>query len=163
MSTLLAKAYASAPTDTVIIQTLEIKPSGVDPIRVCTGFEDQTVTLEDDTEVTFTAGPIVVSEPARDTSGQQTLQFSIPNVAGVAQEAVDAALEAGEQVPIVYRRYLSTDLTAPAGNPLEMTLTGGAFHGLMVAVEASYYDLLNTQWPRERYTADFAPGLRYIK
>lgn len=43
----LEQAYASAPADP-IIQTLEVNPSGVDPIRVCIGYEDLVLTLEDE-------------------------------------------------------------------------------------------------------------------
>jgi hypothetical protein len=65
-------------------------------------------------------------------------------------------------VPVIYRLYLESDKTAPAALPFEMVLSGGGFDGIMVGIEASYYDLLNTAWPRDRYTAEFAPGLRYI-
>lgn len=44
---ILRKAYASAPADP-IIQTLEVKPSGVEPIRGCIGYEDLVLTLEDE-------------------------------------------------------------------------------------------------------------------
>jgi hypothetical protein len=134
----------------------------MDPIRVCTGFENQILTLETAEEVTFIAGPLEISEPKRDTSGQQTLKFSIANATGAAQQAVETALESGEQVPVIYRLYLESDKTAPAALPFEMVLSGGGFDGIMVGIEASYYDLLNTAWPRDRYTAEFAPGLRYI-
>jgi len=65
-------------------------------------------------------------------------------------------------VPINYRVYLSTDLTAPAKKPYKMIMRGGSFEGVMVQIEAGYFDLLNTSWPRLRYVADFAPGLRYM-
>lgn len=162
MSEILRKAYASAPDGQVIIRTLEILPPTSEPIRVCTGYEDQELALETGETVTFTAGPLQIADPKKDTSGQQNLRFAIANVTGVAQAAVDEALESGEEVPVIYRVYLDTDLSAPAALPYEMTLVGGGFDGIMLNVEASYYDLLNTQWPRDRYTAEFAPGLRYI-
>lgn len=155
-------AYASAPTDNVILRTLEILVPDYDPIRVVGAYEDVTVTLEDDSVVTFRAGPFDYRLPSKDTSGNQTLTFSIANVTGEAQKAVEAALEADAEVPIIYREYLSTDLTAPATRPIKMTMRGGTFSGLIVQIEAGYYDLLNTAWPRKRYTTQDFPGLKYV-
>lgn len=159
---IIETVYASAPSDKVILATLEILVPGEDPIRVVAAYEDLTATLETDETVTFQAGPFEYKEPSKDTRGQQTLTFAIANVTGEAQKAVEAALDADVEVPVNYRVFLSTDLTAPAKTPFKMTLRGGTFEGMMVQIEAGYYDLLNTSWPRKRYTADFAPGLRYI-
>lgn len=159
---LINRVYASAPVDQVILPTLEILVPGFDPIRVVAAYEDLTATLETAATVTFQAGPFEYREPSKDTSGQQTLRFSIANVTGQAQEAVEAALDAQAEVPINYRVFLSSDLTAPAQTPYKMTLRGGTFEGMMVQIDAGYFDLLNHMWPRLRYTSDLAPGLRYI-
>lgn len=158
--TTLQKAYASANDE--IIRTLEILVSSVDPIRVCTGFVDRLLTLESGAEVEFTAGPLSIRRPKKGDSGQQTLSLSIANVTAQGQEAIEAALESGDKVPVIYREYLASDLSAPASNPYRMTLRGGTLQGIMIQIEAGYFDLLNTQWPRDRYTADRFPGLRYL-
>lgn len=159
---LIETVYASAPSDQVILPTLEILVSGQDPIRVVAAYEDLAATLETGETVTFQAGPFEYREPRKDTNGQQTLIFSIANVMGEAQEAVEAALESGEQVPVNYRVFLSSDLTAPAKAPYKMIMRGGTFEGLTVQVEAGYFDLLNHMWPRRRYVANEFPGLRYM-
>ena len=159
---LLARVYASAPAGHILIPTLEIAVPGLEPIRVVADFEDLEATTETGDTVTFRAGPFEYREPARNTSGLQNLGFAIANTTGEAQEAVEAALEAAEEVPVIYREYIHTDLTAPAKRPYKMSLRGGSFKGVMVQVEAGYFDLLNHLWPRLRYTAEFAPGLRYI-
>lgn len=159
---IIETVYASAPAEYVILPTLEILVPGHEPIRVVAAYEDLTATLETEETVTFKAGPFEYKEPSKDTRGNQTLTFAIANVTGEAQEAVEAALEMDAEVPINYRVYLSTDLSAPAKQPYKMILRGGTFEGIMVQVEAGYYDLLNTQWPRKRYTSEFCPGLRYI-
>lgn len=159
---IIQTVYASAPSEYVILPTLEILVPGETPIRVVAAYEDLTATLETAETVTFQAGPFEYKEPAKDTQGNQTLTFSIANVTGEAQKAVESALESGAEVPVNYRVYLSTDLTAPAKKPFKMTLRGGSFEGIMVQIEAGYYDLLNAQWPRKRYLAEDFPGLRYI-
>lgn len=159
---LLDIVYASAPTDNVIIPTLEITaPTAFDPIYICNGFEDHTATLETLAEVTFIASGMDIALPDKDTSGQQTLRFAIDNVTGQAQQAIDAAIEANERVTIVYRSYLYPDLSAPA-EVLRMTLMDAEFNGQTVSLQAGYYDLLNTAWPRLKYTTENAPGLKYF-
>lgn len=159
---LIETVYASAPSDQIILPTLEILVPGEEPIRVVAAYEDLTATLENSETVTFKAGPFEYKEPSKDTSGNQTLTFAIANVTGEAQKAIDAALASDAQVPVNYRVFLSGGLSAPAKQPYKMILRGGTFEGMMVMVEAGYFDLLNTQWPRKRYLSEDFPGLRYI-
>lgn len=160
--TIVARVYASAPADQVLIPTLEIAHPSIETIRICAGFDDQTVTLEDNSVVIFEAAGIEVALPKRDTSGQQQLTFALDGVSGIAQARIDDALEAGGPVTITYRTYLASDLSAPAEPALVMTLVSGMFQGGVVQLQAAYHDLLNYGWPRERYTAEFAPGIRYL-
>lgn len=159
---LIETVYASAPSDQVILPTLEILVPGENPIRVVAAYEDLTATLETSETVTFKAGPFEYKEPAKDTNGQQMLTFAIANATGEAQKAIDAALASDAKVPVNYRVFLSGDLSAPAKQPYKMILRGGTFEGMMVMVEAGYYDLLNVAWPRKRYLSDEFPGLRYL-
>lgn len=159
--TILAVVYASAPTDEVIIPTLEIQLPGGAPIRICVGFEDQYLGVDGAYQM-FEAGSLSISLPSKNTSGQQTLAFGVAGVNGRAQRYVDQALESGVRIPLIYREYLESDKSAPARRPYTLVLSGGEFEGDEAQFEASYYDLLNTSWPRERYTAATAPGLRYL-
>lgn len=160
--TILAEVYASAPTDEVIIPTLEIAVPGLAPIRICTGFEDHLLGV-DGVMTLFEAGSLSITLPTVNaTSGQQTLQFGVANVNGIAQQHIDAALESGQATTLIYREYLSSDKTQPARRPYVMVLSGGTLEGGEAVFEASYYDLLNTAWPRERYTAETAPGIKYL-
>lgn len=158
--TILSVVYASAPTDEVIIPTLEIQ-TPQEWLRICTGFEDQLLGVDAEM-VWFQAGNLQVALPAKNTSGQQTLKFGVWNVNGRAQRYVQEVLAAGVQVPVIYREYLASDKTAPARQPRVMTLIGGQFEGDEAAFECGYHDLLNARWPRERYTAQTAPGLKYL-
>jgi len=162
MPTALDVIYASAPTGVVLIPTLEILVPGETPIRVCNGFEDIEATLEDDSTVTFTAGNLVIDLPEKNDTGKQALKFGLWNANGDAQAAVVAALEAATPTEIIYREFDSSDLTAPTSLPQSFTLVAGSFEGVEVQLEASYYDILNTAWPRERYTQLNAPGIAYL-
>ena len=160
--TTLSAVYASAPSAEVLIPTLEIKHPAIPAIRTCAGFENHTVTLETGEEVTFEASGLDVSLPARNASGQQNLVFAVENVTGIAQRGIEDALAEGGEISVIFRSFLASDLSTPAEPPLRMVLVGADFEGSTVQVTASYHDIINQAWPRERYTADFAPGLRYI-
>lgn len=159
---LIETVYASAPSDQVILRTIEILVPGEDPIRVVSAYDDLIATLETGETVTFQAGPFESMEPKKNTNGQQNLTFGIANVMGEVQKAVDAAIESGAEVPVNYRVFLSGDLSVPAAKPYKMTLRGGTLEGLMAQIEAGYFDLLNHAWPRRRYVASEFPGLRYM-
>lgn len=160
--TILSIVYASAPVDEVIIHTLEIAPDGADSIYICEGFEDITVTLEDESEAEFIGSGLDISRPSKDGSGQQDLSFAIDNVMGEAQKIIESALDTGAEIKVIMRIYLASDLSVPAEPPLVMTVAGATFQDTVTQIQASYYDILNTTWPRRRYTLDFAPGLKYI-
>lgn len=160
--TILEVVYASAPTDEVIIPTLEIKSAAFDTIRICNGFDDREVTLETAEVVTFEAAGLDVALPAANTSGQQELMFAVGDVMGEATRAVMAATDAGATITATYRAYLLSDLSGPSGPIYDMDIVGAQFEGGLAQITAAYFDFLNTLWQRDRYTADFAPGIQYL-
>ena len=159
--TVLEQVYASGGD--VIISTLELTcPAWDAPILLCNGFEDQHCIDEDGRALTFLASGMAVALPKRGNSGNQTLTFAIDNVSGEAQQMIDGALEAEERVTLAYRSYLASDMTAPAEPPYRMSVLGGEIKGTAVHVQAGFYDLINSGWPRDLYTTEFAPGLKYL-
>lgn len=159
--TILQTVYASAPTSEVIIPTLEIQVPDGDPIRICQGFEDQLLGVDGVYQL-FEAGSISIALPSKNTTGRQSLTFGVANANGLVQRHVDAALAEGVVVPMIYREYLASDKSAPAHKPYKMVMGGGVLEGMEAQLEASYYDLLNAAWPRERYTAETAPAIKYL-
>lgn len=155
--TILSVVYASAPAAEVIIPTLDISSPG-QTIRTCAGYND--VTTGD--AGTFTASGLDVSLPKRDASGQQNLNFAIENVTGQAQRFIDDALSNGHEITAIFREYLASGLSEPAGPALSMIVTGASMQGSTMQVTASYQDIIGQAWPRERYNATDHPGLRYI-
>lgn len=161
--TVLQRVFASGGTE-VVIPTLEITCTAwVAPILLCNGFENHTCVTEDARTLTFIASAIKVALPKRDTSGTQVLTFGIDNVTGEAQQLVDQALEAGERVHLIFRHYLSIDLSAPAETPLKFVVRDGVMEGGALQINAAFFDMINTAWPRRYYTPEFSPGLRYFK
>lgn len=161
ISTVLQTVYASALAEVVIIPTLEINMPGY-VVRLAASYEPYRLGV-DGVMRDFEPCQMDLALPPKDSSGNQTLQFAVSAVDGRAERYVTEALEAGAMVTLTYREYLSTDTSAPARNPITLTVIGGAFEGLQAQFECSYYDMLNTAWPRERYTVDKAPGLKYMQ
>lgn len=158
---ILEMVYASGGD--IIIDTLELTCAAwAAPILLCNGFEDHTCVDENGRSVTFIASGISIALPKKDNAGDQSLTFAIDNVTGEAQSLIDAAIEANERVTLIYRPFLASDKSTPADPPYRMTVLSGSTQGTAVQVQAGFFDLLNTAWPRDRYTATFAPGLRYL-
>jgi len=161
--TILQRVFASGGTE-VVIPTLEITCSAWSaPILLCNGFENHTCVTEDARTLVFVASAIEVALPKRDTSGTQVLTFGIDNVTGEAQQLIDQALEAGQRIHLTFRHYLSSDLSAPAETPLKFVVRDGVMEGGALQINAAFFDMINTAWPRFYYTPEFAPGLRYFK
>lgn len=155
--TILEQVYASAGPD-VIIATIELDCSAwAEPIRICTGFEDQTLGGE-----VYTAAGVDVALPKKTNTGGQSLTFAIDNVAGIAQQRVDEALEAAAQITLTYRTFLASDKSAPAEAPYRFVVQSGRMQGSTLQVNAGFFDAINTRFPRDLYTLEFAPGIKYL-
>ena len=75
---------------------------------------------------------------------------------------MDAALESNTPITLIYLEYLESDKSAPARQPYIMTISGIQLEGDEAQIEASYWDILNYAWPRQRYTEETAPGIKYL-
>ncbi|MCL7701543.1 DUF1833 domain-containing protein, partial [Klebsiella pneumoniae] len=63
---------------------------------------------------------------------------------------------------LTYRRYISTDLAAPAEVPYTLKIKSGSWTATEVQITAGYMNILDTAWPRNRYTLNNFPALRYM-
>ena len=165
MSQILQTVYASAPSNQIPIHTLTLEapslPDGV--LRWVQGSEDVSMGLENNGGIVlYKALPFGVSLPDKSLRGNQDLQFQLDNITGEALEHVNSVIDAGEKIKVVYRVYLDSDKSAPAEQPIVMTATSMSADYKSVQVIADFHDFLNKAWPSLRYTAEFAPGLKYL-
>lgn len=158
--TILNRLYASSGEE-VIIETLQIN-IGDDVLYLCDGYDDITATTETGDVLTFTASAIAVALPARNSDGTQDLQFAVSNIDGEASTAIMKALDNLDGAAITYRKYTSDDLSLPAEPPYTLTVKSGYWKGATAQITAGYMNVLDTAWPRYRYTLPFYPGLRYM-
>lgn len=162
MTTILDTLRSSGGTDCEV-HTLEIICTAwAEPILLCNQFFDFVGTTEDGRILTFLASAFDASFPRKDNSGSQTLGIAVDNVTGEAQRRIDQANEAGAPIRLTLRTYLDSDPGAPAEPPLNFSALAAEIEGSTVQFTAGYFDLLDTSWPRFRYTDQFSPGVKYI-
>ncbi|KJN16796.1 DUF1833 family protein [Enterobacter sichuanensis] len=158
--TVLNRLYASSGSE-VIIDTLQITVGGVD-YWLTRGWDDVTVTLENGQKATFIGSAIDIALPARNSDGTQDLKFAISNIDGIVSTAIRNALDNLKNASLTFRRYVSSDLSAPAAPPYSLAIKNGSWTATEVQITAGYMNILDTAWPRYRYTLPDFPSLRYL-
>lgn len=158
--TILNRLYASSGPE-VIIETLEIR-IGSETHFLCKGYEDIDAVTEGGDRVTFKASAIDIALPARNSDGTQDLQFAIGNINGMVSTAIRKALDDLSNASLTYRNYVSTDLSSPASVPYSLAIKSGYWTATQAQITAGYMNILDSAWPRFRYTLPVFPGLRYM-
>ncbi|HHL0202577.1 TPA: DUF1833 family protein [Raoultella ornithinolytica] len=158
--TILNRLYASSGPE-VIIETLQIN-IGDEVHYLCNGYDDITATTENGDTVEFKACAMDVALPARNDDGTQDLKFALCNVDGKVSTAIRNAINNLNSASLTYRSFISTDLAAPAEVPYTLKIKSGYWTATEAQITAGYMNILDTAWPRYRYTLPVFPGLRYI-
>lgn len=157
-------AYASATVDDIPIHTLELTnptfPNG-GVFRLCSGFDEQRLQLETGQWVIFQPAAIGINLPQRALMGREDLVFALDNITGETRRLVKGAINHGTAVGVTYRVFLSSDLTAPAQTPLEMTAVTYSDDRTVASVSASFRNLMDRTWPERAFMPDRYPGTRY--
>ncbi len=159
----IKEAYAVATINSVAIDTIElVHPKLPASIRLVNQRQGITLTLENGETHFFDAVGFKFMLPAAGENGRQDLQISIDNVDRRISDFLDLAKEFFEPVQVIYRPYLSSDLTTPQMNPpLVLTLQDVTITQLMVQAKASFADVLNQKFPKEYYTRKRFPSLGF--
>jgi len=157
---LLERLYASGGSE-VILDTMAVR-IGDRTHYLVSGYEDFAATLETGEQVTFTACQITVAKPTKNADGVQDLRFALSNIDGVVSTEIRAALVAKQEMWATLRTYVHTDHGAPQKPPHEMVIKGGQWTSTEVQITAGFMNILDTAWPRDRFTLTNAPGLRYL-
>ena len=166
LSQAIREAYAAAPTDEVILHTLELNHSAfTQPIRVVRDHVDLTATLESTAPVdpgapvTFVAYAFEIEPPQID-GPRPEVTIRIDNVSREITRNIEAAAVSGQPLTLIYRPYLSTDTSGPQMDPpLYLTVTDIQADIWSVTARATFADLGNKRFPGEDYTSERFPGL----
>ena len=168
----IREAYASAPADTVILHTLELRHPAFDDdgrptaVRVVRDHADLTARLEADAPldagetVRFVALAFDLELPPVDSAPVPEIAVTLDNVSREIVRHLDAAATSLERIEVTYRPYLSTDLEGPQMDPpITLTLTEVEVDVFRAAGRARMLDIGNKAFPAETYTAKRFPGL----
>ena len=158
----IKEAFASCPTDKVPLDTLEIRQTGVqDTIWIVRARESLTALDENGVSRTFRPCGFQFALPAENEDGFRSLTIAIDNIGREISDFINIAKAAEVPVEVVYRPYLSTDLTQPQMNPpLVLYLTDITVSAQQVQGRATFMNLTNKNFPLELYTRSRFPYLQ---
>jgi hypothetical protein len=105
---------------------------------------------------------IDVALPKRNASGMQDLTFAIDNTTGEVGRLLREALSAGRSMIVTLREFTSDDVSVPARTPITFQVKTGTINNSIAQINAGYFDLLNTAWPRKIYELATYRGLTYL-
>jgi len=160
LSNAIKEAMAVAPTSKVILHTIQLTHPIAGDRYLIADTVDRTLTLETGATQLFTAIGFRFSFPTQGTNGVQELPITIDNVDRMASDYVEAAIGSPDSVEVIYRPYLSDDLTTPQMDPpLQMTLKNVKINAFQVTGTASFADVLNKTFLKETYNETRFPGL----
>lgn len=173
ISEALADAYASAPDDLILLETLELRHAtfveaeAPFAIRVVNNNEDIYAYLEDDAElnggeeVRFRKCGFTLRRPKESGSGEAAeLQVQVNNVSLYLMPYLLAAKGTRQPVYVTWRPYAANDLTGPHMLPvLTATMKNVKCGVASVSGVASFSDSVNLRFPTLEYTGRFHPAL----
>lgn len=157
----IKEAYASAPSNIAILETLEVSHSAVGtPIYLVKNRENLTFTLEDLSVVEFMGASFDLELPPSGESGIQDLNVRFDNVGDEIRDFINIVKTSTEPVVLKHRPYRSDDLTTPQMDPpLMLWLRNIRMNLLEATGRASFVDVLNRKFPAEYYTRKRFPSL----
>jgi hypothetical protein len=157
----IKEAFASCPSNKVIYDTLEIRQTGIqDPVYIVKAFQPITATDENGNVRVFEAVGFQFILPPTDDQGYQSLSISIDNVSRRVLDFVEAAKSEKVPVEMVYRPFLSDDLSRPQMiPPLLLYLKDIRITDMQVNGKATFMDVVNKKFPSELYTRERFPSL----
>lgn len=178
----LEEAYVNAPSDDVILHTMEFRhPAFIEngipiAVRVVTDPGDQLVLsdpevygielkLEDDAPmnpgeiVKFISCMFDFTLPGANETALPEVEISLDNVSREIGQYLDAAAGERATLELTYREYLASDLLAPQFILNGLSVSKVRSNIFRVIGSASFVDLLNSSFPKKLYRPTEFRGL----
>lgn len=157
----IREAYAICPTTKTVINTLEIRQTGVQSaIFLSQTRAGITAFDENGDEHVFVACGFQFTLPPSDEDGFKSLTVAVDNINRVASDFIETARQSVVPVEVVYRPYMSDDLTAPAMDPpLILYLKDVQITAFQVVGKCTFMDLVNKKFPSDLYLRSRFPSL----
>lgn len=157
----IKEAYAVAPANVVTYHTLQIRQVGVQSsIFMVQSRRPITAADENGDYHLFEPVGFQFSLPASNDEGFRSLNVAIDNVGRRIKDFVATAQTQVVVVEVLYRPYLSTDLSQPQMTaPFLMFLKDVQITDFQVTGRATFMDLVNKKFPLDLYTRGRFPAL----
>lgn len=160
MTAALEEAYACAPTNVVVMETLQIDHADFSmPIRLVNDFTDLTAKLETGETVTFIRFAFEHVGAEVNAQGVPEVVITIDNASAEISRQLDAIADSSSGLTVTIRSYRSDDLNAPAGRIVPGEIANISITDLRVTLRISFGQIANKPFPGELYTPFRFPGL----
>lgn len=169
----IVEAYATAPADAVIVDTLQLTHPALQytdiavnfggewHVFLAQAFKDYTFNLETGASHLFNKCAFRFNRPSKDRTGVQELTIAIDNTDERMSDFLERA-RVGYNEPIVlrYRPYLAADPTQPQMiPPLLLHIRDCTIHPAEIQATASFADIVNKKFPNDLYSRTRFLGL----
>lgn len=172
----IKEAYASAPSDEVILHTLELRhPAFIDdngdhtairfvrdmrPGDIMTARLEDTAMVNPGEMVDFRCARFELTLPKVGTAPVPEITLKVDNVDREIVKQVERAAISNDKIEVTYRPYLSSDMEGPQMDPpMTMTITHVEANVFSITGKARIIDVGNKPFPAELYTAEKFPGI----
>lgn len=135
--------------------TLTIENAEIGELNFILAYEDKKID-----DVLYHASAFTVQLPERSDSGFTDLAFSVCGVSGQCYDYAKRTLQSKATTYLTLRQWHPE--TEELLYSLKLTVTGGQLTRGAANFTASFCDMLNTEFPKLRYTTYNAPGLKYV-
>jgi len=161
LSEAIKEAYVVCPTNKAVYDTIEIRQVGVQsPIYLVKSRVGLIANDEDGIERTFRPSGFQFSLPPENEEGFRSLNIAIDNIGREVSDFIEAAKSSRVPVEVIYRPYVSDDLSVPHMNPpLVLYLKDIQITTLQVTGRATFLDIVNKKFPSEYYTHGRFPAI----
>ncbi len=136
--------------------TLTIANDAVGTLRFILANESRKINGE-----VYDASAFTVQLPERSDSGFTDLSFGICGVNGACYSYIKKVLQSDVPTYVTLQHRHPDDVSLVLYT-LTLTVTGGQLTRDTATFTASFCDMLNTEFPKLRYTVQNAPGLKYV-
>lgn len=163
----LREAYAVAPANTVILDTLEVSYSGEPSIFITNNYAGFEAVLENSQTASFQPIPFKVNIPNKAKNEIPVMKVVISNPGQIVSNYLRTAKSLKKTVAVKFRPFLAKNLNSGSPTitnqlPTPMTFYVGPVNYSIgqVEVQCLFPNIANKRFPNEAYTIRLFPGLR---
>lgn len=161
----IKEAYASNENNKIILSTIEIYPDSLSPpARIVLDYVDFVGTLESTApvnpseEVTFLKAQFRFSLP-ESSDRLPMMELSIDNVSQIIGKDIEAAIDAMDVIPVIYREFIESDTSPEPHYVLKNMHLKNINVGNTITGSLYFADYTNRQFPNSFFTTERFPGL----